>query len=60
MKKFIKCCLPILLILAGAIFFNLIIGVLGLHWAIISLVVFTLLAIYVSFKPQPEDNEPYA
>jgi len=39
---------------------NLLFGVFGLNWAIATLVVFIVFAIYSSFVTQPEDKEPHA
>jgi hypothetical protein len=47
-------------VLVGIIVYNLIIGVFGLKWAVVTLIVSILFAIYTSFQTQPEDKEPHA
>jgi hypothetical protein len=46
-------------VLASIVVFNLIIGVFGLNWAIVTLVVFIAFAIYTSLRTQPEEKEPH-
>ena len=47
-------------VITGIAAFNLIIGVFGLNWAIITLVACIIFAIYTSFRIQPEEKEPDA
>ena len=47
-------------VLAGIAVFNLLIGVFGLSQAIVTLVVFVIVAIYICLRAQSEKKEPHA
>jgi FtsH-binding integral membrane protein len=60
MKKpvlFIAC---IVAVLIGIAVFNLIIGVAGLNWAILTMVGSIIFSIFTTFHTQPDKEDPHA